>query len=282
MYTTQSTANKKSFNKTLYTNYNNSYDYYYARAYQTDVVGENRSLTNDANTYTNVMITGVPDGVSPIANEAMIMRDSPRRLYIYSNKPLDESYLATIDDFYGRAPFPIATAQTPCGQLSGLPRNNFYLVADGPPTCVSDLVEYRYLQQRHQITNIAYDSGSGKIYKYVPPPMHEHLMVIVMPKNFIRTNLKCGYFRFDNGLIIRVFSNHILSSELYDNNDSNETTRLDRGQQMLLLALRRLFNTLGMTQIVETNKGKTLYAYDNHLTMVVGSLSNIMLPSITM
>lgn len=282
MYTTQSAINKKSFNKALYTNYNNSYEYYYPREYLTDVESENRNMTDDATTYTNVMITGIPDGVNPLANEALIMKDSPKRLYIYSDKPLSDDYLTTIDDFYGRTPYPIIKASTPCGRLATYPRNNFYLTNEGPPSSVSELIEYRYMDQRHLLTNIAFDPNTGNVYKYVPAPQHEHLMVIVMPKNFIRTNLKCGYFRFKNNLIIRVFSQHILSSDVFDGNDQSEVTKLDRDQKNLKLALRRLFTSLGMNQIVETNEGTSIYAYDSHLTMVVGSLSNLMLPSSSM
>lgn len=261
-------------NTELYTNLVNNGIYRYPRMYQTDITYDNRQLTVDGTNYINIIITGIPDEISPIANEALISKGAIRRLYIFSNTPLDESHLKTIDSIYGKIPYPILTASIACGHLTEYPKNNFYL-CEGVPSVISEFVEYRYLQQRHLVSNIAYDSLTGSIYRMILP--ERPLLVIIMPNNFVRTGLKEGYFRFDNNIIIRVFSKYILSSPLENRNDSNEVSVISTNNYKVKTIIERFFGRLGMHKIT-SNSENHIYGYDKYMTMVVGSIANIILP----
>nr|WDA64674.1 GrBNV gp35-like protein [Oryctes rhinoceros nudivirus] len=257
----------------LYTNLSNTSKYRYPREYATDIAYDQKELTLDGLTFTNIIITGIPDGVSPIANEALIERNTPRRLYIFSETPLTDQYLNMLDKFYGKVAYKIFTCDMPNTTLVSYPRNNFYLT-NGQPSSISEFVEYRYLTQRHLLTNIAYDISTNFLYKLVLP--EKPLLVIIMPKNFIRTGLKSGYFRFDNNIIVRVYSKYILSSELTED-DTHEVTSFSTDNLKLVSIIEKFFGRLGMHKIV-SNSNDQLYGYDKFMTMVVGNVANVVLP----
>lgn len=267
----QSTSNFS--NTELYTNLTNTGQYYYPREYQTDVTFDRKNLTLDGVVYTDITITGIPDGVSPLANEALIDRNAKRRLYIFSDTPLDDNYLQTIDKFYGKVPYKNLKCLFPNTTLDSYPRNNFYMTTD-TPSMISDYVEYRYLQHRHIMSNICYNASTNEVYKMILP--ERPLLVIIMPANFIRTGLKKGYFRFDNNLIVRVYSKFILSSPQYED-DTNEITMFNVHNKQLKTVVKKLFARFGMHRLV-SNAENQLYSYDKFMTMVVGSVANIVLP----
>lgn len=257
----------------LYTNITNIGQYQYPREYETNITFDRKDLTVDGISFTNITITGIPDGVSPIANEALIEKNTVRRLYIFSDTPLNEQYLDTLDKFYGKVPYKITVCSMPNTVLASYPKNNFYLT-NGPPSSISDFVEYRYLMHRHFITNIAFDGNSNAVYRLVLP--ERPLLVIIMPRNFIRTGLKTGYFRFENNIIIRVYSRYLLSSEIFDE-DTKEITSFSMHNVRLKLVIEKLFGRFGMHKIV-SNSDNQLYGYDKFMTMVVGSVANVVLP----
>ncbi|ATY70229.1 GrBNV gp35-like protein [Tomelloso virus] len=257
----------------LYTNLSNTGNYNYPRQYATKVGYDQKEMTVDGVNFTNITITGIPDGVSPIANEALVNKNALRRLYIFSDNQLSDQYLESIDRFYGKVPYPIVYCNVPNDTLDTVPEENFY-ACDGPPSSVSQFVEYRYLHQRHLITNVAYDPNTNNIYKLCLP--ESPLMVIVMPANFIRTGLKTGYFKFDNNLIIRVYSRYMLSSSNAAD-DQNEITVFSNYNIRLKSTIEQLFSRFGMHKIV-SNRDNQIYGYDKFMTMVVGSVSNIVLP----
>lgn len=257
----------------IYTNLTNSGLYRYPRDFKTDVTFDRKDLTLDGIQFTNITITGIPEGVSPLANEALIESGTPRRLYIISNTPLDTQYLDTIDKFYGKTPYPIRYCRAANTYLKSYPKNNFYM-SDGVPSLVSNFVEYRYLNERHLISNIAYDPNTSAVYKLVLP--ERPLLVIIMPSNFLRTGLKTGYFRFENNLIIRVYSKYILSSNEFVD-DSNEITSFTVDNLKLKTTIEQFFGRLGMHKII-SNSDNQIYAYDKFMTLVAGSVANIILP----
>lgn len=211
---------------------------------QLNIDDESNSNYNDSTRVTNIAniaVTGVPDGVSPLANQALIPTGTIRRLYVFSDAELDTKHLEMIDTFYGKQPYPnfkcdiLRKAST----LSVYPKHNFYMrnnadaeltgllynntMDSGCPTMSCSYIEYRYLQQRHMLANIYFNPYTGSVFRLVLPT--RPLLCIIMPQNFIRTGPKQGYFRFENNLIVRVYSRYLLSSEHEDNttinNDSN-------------------------------------------------------------
>lgn len=257
----------------LYTNLTNVGLYHYPREFSTNVKNDNKEMTTDGIEYINITITGIPDGVPVLANEALVDTNSVRRLYIFSDTQLSDQYLTTVDEFYGKTPYPIVVCSMPNVTLESVPKNNFYLT-DGPPSSISEFVEYRYLNQRHLLTNIAFDATTNSIYKLILPK--NPLIVIIMPNNFIRTALKTGYFKFDNNLIIRIYSQYMLSSTFSDEDEHN-ITLFDVNNIKLKSAIEKIFAKFGMHKIV-SNRDNQIYGYDKFMTMVVGRTSNIILP----
>lgn len=258
----------------LYRNNANIGNYYYPREYQTDDISATREMTLDGNDYINVRITGIPDGVSPLANEAIVSTDCIYRLYIFAEQPLNETVLQALDKFYGKKAYPIIMTDTVCGVIDSIPKNNFYM-CKGTPSNISEYTEYRYLQQRHMLTNIVFDSETNSVYRLVLPERPQ--LVLIMPNNFVRTGLKKGYFRFDNNLIVRIYSKYILSSALTEDSDVYEMTVFDIADTKLRSTIEGFFGRLGLHKIA-TNVNDQLYAYDKYITAIVGNASNLIVP----
>lgn len=258
----------------LYRNLANTRQYYYPREFETDNSSLSRQITVDGNEYINVQITGIPDGISPLANEAIVSTECIYRLYIFADQPLNETFLQTLDKFYGKTPYPFITADSIYGVVDGIPKNNFYLCTNTPSN-INNFTEYRYLQHRHMISNIVFNIETNSVYRLVLP---EHpQLVLIMPSNFVRTGVKKGYFRFDNNLIVQIYSKYILSSTLNDDSDTYEMTIFDVDDKKLRAVVEGFFGRLGLHKI-STTATDHIYAYDNYITAVVGNASNIILP----
>lgn len=316
----------------LFSNTSQLRKFSYARLYQADSNQhiENRQLvinndsgnkqmsdtTTDSSTNTtttttvNITIVGIPDGVSPLANRAVIPTGTTRRLYVFSDSELDTHQLDMIDSLFGKKPYPNFQCDllTRANSLTTFPKHNFYLRNDALdteflnqspmvcPTMSCSYIEYRYLQQRHMMANICFNQYTGDVYRLVipQPPM----LCIIMPKNFVCTGLKEGYFRFENNLIVRVYSRHLLSSELKDdsttinNNNNNTDMEFNVYQQQPMVEVsifdinniklnkmvRQIFGRFGLHKIDSFNCNH-IFAYDKYLTMIVGSIANINLPA---
>ena len=190
---------------------------------------------------------------------------------------MPETYLETIDRFYGKEPYPILYCDAPVNILTNnddIPKENFYL-SNGVPSSLTTFVEYRYLAQRHLKTNIAFDVQTNTVYRLVLP--EKTMIVIIMPENFIRTGLKTGYFKFENNLIVRVYSSYMLSSANYIPKDTYEISVYNNSNVRVRSAIEQLFARFNLHKIV-MKRPNQIYAYDKYMTMVVGSISNIILP----
>lgn len=264
------TANITNVN--LYTNVANIGIYKYPREYQTDVKFEKRTILLNNEPYV-LTITGIPDGISPIANEAIVQANHLTRLYIFSDKPLTDEMLQSIDILYGRKPYPIIYTNVVRRKMDVYPSNNFYM-CKGPPSNISEYVEYRYLQQRHQIATIAYDPETYSVYQMVLPK--RPLLVLIMPDNFIKTGLKSGYFVFENNIIVRVFSQYLLSSTQTNAHDDGSVTSFDTDNEKVSNIIECFFSRLGIHKI-SSNAPNHIYGYDKYITLVVGSVANIVM-----
>lgn len=262
-----------NINYNLYTNTVNIGTYKYPREWQTDVKFERRTIIMNSEAYA-ITITGIPDGVSPIANEAIVHPKSLMRLYIFSDKALSEENLQSIDTLYGRKPYPIVFTQVVRQRLETYPSNNFYMCKGSQSSSISEYVEYRYLQMRHQISTIAYESNTGIITQMVLPK--RPMLVIIMPDNFIRNSLRSGYFRFDNNIIVRVFSKYLLASSQIDTQDDGSVTVFTTSNEKITNIVENFFGRLGIHRIT-SNSPNHIYGYDKYITLVVGSVANIAL-----
>lgn len=258
----------------LYTNLNENYPYYYAREFTTDIITTQRQMTLDGVTFATVNIIGIPNDISPIVNEAIVDKNSVRRLYINSNIQLNEEDLSILDEFYGKDPYPIFTVDKPLlSEFYQRPQNNHYY-CEGPPQTTTEFSEYRYVQKRHVFSNIVYDGLNKKIYQLVLP--EKPILTLIMPENFIRTGKKEGYFKYENNLIVNVFSKYLLSSALSSNEPLQLHSLIDTSDKKLMNIVKNLFTVFGFHKIVTTPN--QIYAFDKYLTFVVGSISNIVYP----
>jgi len=259
---------------TLYVNLMPTTKYKYPREFRTDIETENRQIVVNRFGSVWITITGIPDCISKETNEAIIPTGEYKRLYIFSDVELDEAILLDLDGFYGREPYPILNCENIIGNLDRYPSINFYMV-DGTPMSTSTFVEYRYIKQRHIVSNLAYNKQTGDVYNIMLP--RPSLLVFIMPDNFIRLGLKHGYFHFENNIIIRVYSKYILSSRLEQAEDPGEITVFSADNSRVKTIVERFFNRLGIHKIV-SNDDNQIYGYDKYITLVVGKLSNVVMP----
>lgn len=270
----------------FYCNTDNIGRFQYARPYTTDL-SKQLNFTDDGGlSHINVNVTGIPDGISPLANEAttpIINSQHLKRLYVFSDTQLDDSILSKIDNLYGKNHYPIITAQIPYGRkpLGVYPNTNFYL-CHGPPTVVSNFTEYRYVQQRHVPANCALDISTGDLYRLTLP--HKVLIVIVMPENFVQTGRRSGYFRFDNNLIVQVISKYPMASSNFSPIEQQrdivpypEVSQISTYDDRLRTMIEQFFTRMGMHKIVLSSESNNqIYAYDKYMTLVAGIVDNIL------
>jgi len=258
----------------IYNNFINIGFYKYPREYTTNIKYETKQLLLNGRNLVNITITHIPEGVSPLANEAVIEENTPKRLHIYSDAPISESQLLELDRLYGRSRFPLQTMNYAIGQQITYPRNNFYLSSDNEvPNSTTTFTEYRYLQKRNIKSNILYNNKTKQVYSLVLP--ERTMLVIIMPANFVRTGLKSGYFNFDGNLIVRCYSRYILSSELYNSQDTGEVTVFNTRNKRLTNSIKSFFIRLGFHN-VQSISDNHIFTFDKYLTFIVGSLNNVL------
>lgn len=271
--------------------YKNSYckaRYVYARPYTTSITSSADPRIDEPNPreHVDVYLVGVPDGVSPTVYEALVPVDAVRRLYLYSNKRLPEKWLSIADASYGERPYPLLTLETPCARDCRTPVHNFYTALadrgneDVYAAAVSRrqdaaFVEYRYVEQRHAEANIYYDEFTNSAYRLALPADSAQL-VLIMPSNFIRTDLKRGYFIFDDiDLIVRVYSKHLLSADrTSDDGAAPLASDVCTGNRRVMDIVRSFFSRMGVQSVYAASDNQII-GYDRYLTLVVGDVSNI-------
>lgn len=261
---------------------------YYRRPYSTSASNVRQQL-NDG---TEIYITGIPDGVSPKATVAIVPKDTVRRLYIVSNRRLDETTKRTIDrykrDEYDKHDYPIRTVRYPCAVLSQYPRMNFYMnkhAADSPITTTTTLLEYRYLQNRHLPATVAYDQSTGELYRLALDDDGLTKLILLMPKNFVKTSARSGYLQCDDDVIVHIKSNFDISANNDNNNDNdndgdNDTNDLvvsviNLHDGILKRKMLNVMSTLGFTNVLFTDDMDGIIGKDRYMTAVIGNLKNV-------
>lgn len=259
--------------------------YVYARPYTTSITSSERPLTDDPEPRgrVDVYLVGVPDGVSPRVYETLVPVGNTRRLYLYSQNRLPEDWLSVADASYGERAYPSLCLETPCARDCRTPQQNFYTTdtSNGDGGAVSRrrqdggaFVEYRYVEQRHKAANIYYDEFNSNVYR-LALPSDSALLVLIMPRNFVRTGLKQGYFLFDDiDLVVRVYSKHLLSSERESDTDEVLVNDVCTGNRRVMGIVRSFFSRMGVHTVYEPSDHQ-IVGYDRYLTLVVGDVSNI-------
>lgn len=277
----------------LYVNMYSQYKYFYARPYKTSLtVAHHHRVTGGDNTsqhrFVDVYVLGVADGVPPTVRESLIAASTERRIYVFSDMPLSEKILETIDGYYKECHYPVMSLENPCAWLrdSQIPMNNFYTafthhtmsekMFDDVFNRRQDVqfVEYRYVQQRHVTANIYFDDFTKSVYRLALPSASA-MLVLIMPQNFVQTGLKQGYFLFDDvDLIVRVYSTHLLSASKTSRGDEVLINEFCTGNKRTINIIRTFFSRMGANNIYTPSENQVV-AYDSYLTLVVGDISNI-------
>lgn len=265
----------------LYTNESNVGQYWYARDYECDRDYGLQTLAPElggSGGQIGIFVSGVPDGVPPAANVAIVPKGSPRRLHYFSDTPLSDGVLAALDGHYGQKPYPRMVAlgdsiiyRLPPGTY---PRFNFY-ACRGPPASNSRFVEYRYLQSRYTPSQVVVDLDSMNVHRMAPLPRGVPI-VIVMPQNFVRTSPRAGYFHFEGvNLMVRVYSRYTLTC-VTDRPDPGTISDVSGRVDSLRPLMEAFFSRLGLHRI--SGSDEQICAHDRMLVMVVGSVANVTLP----
>lgn len=262
----------------LFTDSRKIYKYIYARKYEYYRESKRKRVLRTDNSLVYVYVTGVPENVSPYANEAMITKETKRRLFIMSDEPLFHDDLCILDKEYGEENpiYPIFYLDVPNKKLVSKPKNN-YFECEGVPSSVSEFLEYKYLIQRYIPSNIIFDKKNKLVHSPFILPFKVPT-IIIMPYNFTLTGPKTGYFEFDN-IIIRVFSKHLLScAGKRDNHDKGLITDFSTQNSVVVQIVEDFFHELGMINIYTPDMNQII-AKDKYLTLIFGSTSNLILPT---
>lgn len=270
--------------------------HWYARPYEVPHWWASMVTLDGVNEFArqyDAFVTGVPDGVHPCANEAYVPARAPRRLYYFADRTLSDDELGALDDYYKGAQMHLfrlspkdAIRCYPPQSTVHYPRRNFYQTEDSVPSVVSRYVEYRYLQQRYQPSQLLYARESGCVFACAPLPDPAPPIVLVMPENFVQTGRNSGYFELalreptpsepdPPTVIMRVHSrNHALTSAgpIRPTEDNVVSDLGGRGAELWSL-FEALFARLNL---VRAEYGvNRLCAYDDvfWLQMVVGDQS---------
>lgn len=82
-----------------------------------------KQLSND---MLDVFLMGIPDGISPYVNSALIPKNIARRLYIFSSRPLDNKTLRQIELFVLTKPYPYPQMYV-TSDCPNQPTHNFFI-----------------------------------------------------------------------------------------------------------------------------------------------------------
>lgn len=99
-----------------------------------------------------------------------------------------------------------------------------------------------------------------------------------MPGNFQQNSPKTGQFAFDNNIIVRVFSRLYLVSSgpiVYETRPLVSVISTD--DKKLTSTLIVFFSKLNFHRII-ADRPDRIYAYDDTMTLVVGSVVDLQLP----
>lgn len=231
-----------------------------------------------------IVVAAIPDGLS-LLELSKIDNSMIKRLNIFTREPLDYRFLKSVDDSYGDTFYPITRLLSPvASDIYTIPPENFYSIANKAIASedatnayygCGELVEYRYLQQRHFRPVLVWDSSIGNIYRFVMPRTYKTIRCIIMPANFIRTSVKSGYWDFD-GLIVNVFARNCTLVGGTPGPDSQVITSISNDDPRTLATVTNFLSKIGMHKI-ESTAINQICSIDRFMTVVVGSLNNLSL-----
>lgn len=253
-----------------------------------------RTLTINGSTFYKVWIWGVPDGVSPLADCAAITkhRADRLRLYVYSEQELDDRFLVTVDQEYGNERYPIVTieedtiSRRQVNAVDDPPQKyNYYtqsdLTTNVDVASIHKFIECRHFMRRHDAATIVYDNRNGKRASLVLPRDIVPI-VLLMPPDFNWETERSGFFKLQNGLILRVYSKYTLAVSMSSQPASPIETydvevpvsKISTDRASFVRACYSYLATLKFHDIVTTSINQ-IVAKDEYVTVIIGSLVNV-------
>lgn len=266
----------------------NEHPYIYARPYK---LKQDPSISNYQLNDIKIKFITVPDGFCP--NASIIESDSTQnyRLHILSSQKLRTDQLKMLDGLHEIQDYPIYNLELlqtdminyepqlynfftrfkTSNESSYKNWLNFNQTSTESINTIGQFVEYKLFSKRHETTKILRNFENNTISKLLLPP-NSAIIVIVMPENFIRTGNYKGYFKFNNNIIAKVFSNVLLSSktqgvEIDKISDIRNTKNLYH-LQILDFFSKQNFINFG-------SKKDQIIIRDEYFQIVIGELSNI-------
>lgn len=240
-----------------------------------------RIITTDSvhsDNAVKIYVFGVPDGVSPYVNEAMIVKNTIRRLYIFSDKALSVENLNLVTPHYKGQPYKFPTLTVPSISLrlpSEVPQCNFYVRDNRFKGDYSSFIEYRYFRKRMHSANVLFDAQTGNMYPFVLPQTIPCPINLIMPVNFTTLGPKRGSVELSPGLIIHVFSKHFLKAQqrgTFDQHPITDSRILNSAN--LLTYVKDCFARMGFLNVYGASVRQCV-AYDSCCTAVVGDYTDI-------
>jgi len=217
---------------------------------------------------------GIPDGVAPYVNEALIPKNVIRRLYIFSEKKLVPKTLRQIELFVITVPYPY-----PSLMLSRVcplqPTHNFFVPELKPNMPdFSSFTEYRYFHKRSIPANILYQPNDKICFKFSPPSYCTAPTTIIMPSNFEPLDDFSGTITVGN-YIIYITSKYLLTSinakpQNAVNIQVNDIDLIDNFN--VLKTIKDIFARMGVLNAYMASR-KQYVGYDDYLTFTFGEFS---------
>lgn len=269
----------------LYRNPLNTYNMYvYPLEFDCDIKEPVERIITTDNVHSEnaikIYVFGIPDGVSPYVNEAMILKDTVRRLYIFSNKALNSINLKLVTSYYkGRSyNFPNLIVPSVSHRRFEAPLCNFYVRDFRLNGDLSSFLEYRYFRKRMHSANVLLDMQSGNAYPFVLPHTVPCPVTLIMPVNFTTLGPKRGTMELSPGLIVHVFSKYFLKAQQSVNGQQSDQHVITDARILdtlhLLAYVKDCFARMGFLNVYAASPRQCV-AYDSCCTAVVGDYVDI-------
>lgn len=238
-----------------------------------------------------IYVFGIPVGVSPYANETLITGNEPRRLYIFSDRPLSKHLREFVGAHHqhifggGNNESRVLDLVVPFAAKVTQPWCNFYVSGDANGNDYTSFVEYRYFRQRFTHATAFFNPNSGYVFRFVLPEECRAPIALIMPENYSPISPRRGYIAFGHGLIVHIFTtkHFMVSAEKpHSGNGGNVVkpstfvvtdTQIMQTENMLDF-VKNKFSKMGFLNMYAAGP-RQLVAYDDLVTAVLGDYSNL-------
>lgn len=230
-----------------------------------------------------IKICGIPDGVPPNADFALVDNNAKSRLYIFSQRPLQKHELEALDNRYGRDnKYPLLSISK---HLADVTKNkydffeeNFYVSLsssqESSPQTNSRFVECRFFEQRHMMTTklLVHNSTHNISLFNLVLPRNSTQMALIMPRNFKQTGPRSGYFEVDRSLFVRIYSEYCLISSSLDRYDHKLITKINTNDSTFLEHAKHILSRLKLNHTTVHNN--QIISKDEFVVAIIGQLNN--------